>query len=88
MADDSKEIQTHDGTIHVVPTKPRLRSHVTYGGDCWCKAEVLQPCPECEDTQADPLDPCWRCNGRGLVEPYADDVPRVIIHDDTGAKKT
>lgn len=53
------------------------RSHVTTGLGCWCAPEVLQPCPQCDEP---PAPGCWRCAGRGLVEPFDDGLPCVVIH--------
>lgn len=45
---------------------------------CWCKPEILQPCPSCslDDRDVD----CWRCEGRGLVDQYDNDAPVIIVH--------
>lgn len=48
---------------------------------CWCNPEVSQVCPECEESEVAPPD-CWRCAGRGVVEPYDDDLPCIVVHRD------
>lgn len=58
--------------------------HETDRIDCWCQPRVTQLCPEpgCfEDTGTEDPD-CWRCGGEGVVEPYDDDKPRLIVHAD------
>lgn len=57
--------------------------HVTDSDDCWCGPEVVQPCLECPVGPGNvmPNPDCWRCNGRGLVPPYDDEAPSVIIHN-------
>lgn len=70
-------------------------SHVTWGRNCWCHPEILQPCPECtsgptkadehyaEVYSAEPCDPnCWKCDGRGLVPEFDQDLPVVIVHNE------
>lgn len=56
----------------------RLR-HRTHDDKCWCRPEVLQNCPECEDT---PNSNCWQCQGRSLVEAFDHDEPAIIVHRD------
>lgn len=54
-----------------------VRSHVLDGLACPCGPEVRQPCPQCDEP---PAPDCWRCSGRGLVEPFDDALPCVVIH--------
>ena len=52
---------------------------------------LQQSCPECENgrglvgvsevLRVAPAVECWRCDGHGLVEPYDDDNPLIIVHD-------
>ena len=64
----------------------RWREHVD--DDCWCKPTEYQVCPECDDDPDAVIrtgkviakKDCWRCSGDGLVEPYDDDTPRIIVH--------
>lgn len=54
------------------------REH-TDAASCWCRPEVTQVCPECEEHAKDPED-CWRCGGRGLVPKFDDDRPTITVH--------
>ena len=59
--------------------------------DCWCNPQFRQACPECEygeglagvaevfPGQALVVE-CWRCDGLGLVEPYDDLEPKIVVH--------
>lgn len=55
--------------------------HMTDDPDCWCGPEILQPCPECIEKADDKPNPdCFRCEGRGLVDEYDEDMPSLIVH--------
>ena len=55
------------------------------------KIAIRQACPECENGEGlagvakvihkAPAVECWRCDGHGLVEPYDDDTPNIIVGD-------
>ena len=60
---------------------------------CWCNPQFRQACPECGEGFAGvaevfpvasprvaPIVECWRCDGHGLVEPYDDLEPKIVIH--------
>ena len=62
----------------------------TRAAKCWCKPVLRQACPECKNGEelagveavirvAHPIK-CWRCDNHGLVEPYDDGVPTIILH--------
>ncbi len=52
---------------------------------------LQQCCPECKNGEGligvgevlcvAPAVECWRCDNHGLVEPYDDDSPLIIVHD-------
>lgn len=58
------------------------RPHEEDNEHCWCGPDLFQVCPECEREVANEGPPCWRCNRKGLVEPYDEDFPMVIVHKD------
>lgn len=62
---------------------------------CWCNSQFRQACPECEYGEglagvaevfpaqgAFPVVECWRCDGHGLVEPFDDLEPTILVHRD------
>lgn len=52
-------------------------AHQTNDRFCWCNPEIVQSCPQCEIySKAD----CWRCGGRGVVEPYDDSLDVIVVH--------
>jgi len=56
---------------------PKLSpEHNTDSRECWCRPEILQPCPENCTNGAD----CWRCGGRGVVAEFDADAPLIIVH--------
>ena len=50
--------------------------HETDSRECWCRPEILQPCPENCAQGAD----CWRCAGRGVVAEYDSELPLIVVH--------
>ena len=53
------------------------RDHLISSHVCWCKPEVLAPCPECNRVKTD----CWLCRGRGLIAPDSDyEGDLVVVH--------
>ena len=46
----------------------------TFGGT----TEPFQFCPECRGRSAATGDGCWRCGGRGIVDPYDPLEPRYV----------
>ena len=74
-----------------------MKEHLT-NANCWCKPLVRQACPECEHgeglegveavIQKARAVECWRCDDHGLVEPYDDDMPNIIVHRGDGERET
>ena len=68
------------------------REHVGGVNICWCKPQLCQACPECENgeglegvgavLQRASFVDCWRCDGHGLVEPYDELEPKILVHTD------
>jgi hypothetical protein len=49
--------------------------------DCWCEPELFQVCPEWSGVEWDHCpSSCWRCRGKGWVEPYDDMRVTVVVH--------
>ena len=61
---------------------------------CWCNPQFRQACPECKRgeglsgvAEVFPeqgiylIVECWRCDGFGLVVPYDDLEPKIVIHN-------
>ncbi len=58
----------------------RARAHAKNSPTCWCAPELLQYCPETPEGPDVCSPSCWRCGGRGLVEPWSGSRPTIIIH--------
>ncbi|KKL54385.1 hypothetical protein LCGC14_2265900 [marine sediment metagenome] len=66
------------------------REHLSGVKVCWCNPQLAQACPDCENGEGlqavaavivmAPFVDCWRCNGHGLVEPYDDSEPKILVH--------
>lgn len=55
--------------------------HDTDSPYCWCQPELRQVCPELPESNVCPAT-CWRCHGRGDVEPYDDALETLVVHRD------
>lgn len=76
---EGKNMQ-HFFPIEATPEGVIRTSHCTDGlAMCWCKPEVKQVCKEANDHGVCMPD-CWACDGRGLVEPYFDELTYYVIH--------
>ena len=50
---------------------------------CWCNPRVEQECPECHGGPVKgELFSCPRCNSKGWVPLYDEELPAVILHND------
>lgn len=57
--------------------------------DCWCQPRVYQVCPACEGKDEKAMVECWNCAHEkgampGLVKPYADSLPLLVVHRELG----
>lgn len=73
-----KERVTIGNLLYFLPLK-----HEVENPDCWCRPEIMQPCPESADEPGqDCAEGCYRCSGRNMVPEYEPDQPACIIHRD------
>ena len=66
---------------HIYPTYGRNKSTHWTGkkGFCWCDPEEAQVCPQ-SDEDGRCLPECAVCEGTGLVVPYDESLPLLIVH--------
>lgn len=75
-----------EAALSVAPSAGAME-HDIDSEDCWCKPEILQPCPDCEVDETGcrykggrPSKNCWHCQGRGLIARFDEESPVIIVH--------